>query len=132
MGDPRLIGIIVGIIILLLGVSFILISDVSYKIEIQDADIPKNTNIELSYEIKNDLFWGEIKNVEFYYWIAKETQPTLYKTHESIKARTSVSNEISIETDDISRGTYTIWTRIDYYRGEKKYSQHLSLNVQIY
>jgi len=123
------------LLLIIIFLIFALSQNVGYSIRINESEIPKGIDIYLSYTIENSLLFEDINNVQFNYSISNEYG--LNQIQDSVPigpmgARTERSDNILLETSDLSRGEYTIWTNIHYWRGGKLEAKYFSLKLIIY
>ena len=130
----NLIIVFVALIIIILLI-YSLSSSVGFAIRINDSDVPQGVEAVLSYDIKNSMLIGEIKNVVFEFSINDQNDNIVKNETRNLGTINALSNkegEIVIDTYDLAKGKYTIWTSMHYWTNEKLESKHLSLELTIY
>jgi len=124
---------LIGFIIVIIFI-FVIMADVNLSISVNDTVFEEGTNIILFYEISNDHFFGDATNVELDYAILDIRN--FVETNETIdigviKSRSNIVNNIILNTANLERGSYTIWTHLDYWIYGKWETKHLSLTFKI-
>lgn len=130
--NPYIILVVAFILILLF--MLIIISDITLSINIDKDTVDEGSNVILSYEISNDRFFDDAKNVELEYTILNSRN--IEKKSEKIdigiiKPRSKIQNNIILSTSNFDSGEYTIWVHLDYWISGKWETKHLSLKFNV-
>jgi len=110
-------------LIVIISIMGIGLFDVSYGIFLEGDKIDYGQNVTLEYHINNNLFFIELNNIVFEYWIEQNLTTILNETKINlpvINAFNSYVNRTIIPTYELKKGKYTIWTQLTYSIGKGK------------